>query len=202
MGSVFQDPEAQFCLLKVADEVAFGLENLGVPREQMKPRIEHALAQVGLGGRGDERIERLSGGQKQRLALATALVMEPRALVFDEPTANLDAVAAADFFTWVRHTRGEHTLVIVEHRVEHALPLADRVLVLDRDGSTLALGRPREVLRDCWAQLVEAGVWLPEVTELALRRGAHEYRSRSTRRPRASGYVNWPRHARAWCPSH
>ena len=96
VGMVFQDPEAQFCMLKVADEVAFGLENLGVPRVEMRPRIEAALVQVGLDGRGDERLERLSGGEKQRLALATALVMG-RARSCSTSQQRIDAVAAATF---------------------------------------------------------------------------------------------------------
>jgi energy-coupling factor transport system ATP-binding protein len=169
VGMVFQDPEAQFCMLKVADEVAFGLENLCVPRAHMPALVAGALAEVGLIGHEGTRIERLSGGQKQRLALASSLALQPRAIVFDEPTANLDAVAATTVFDRVRKLRGERTMVIVEHRVEHALPLADRVLILGQAGAPIALGRPEQVLRENWSVLDKAGVWLPEVAELALR---------------------------------
>ena len=168
VGLVFQDPETQFCHLIAEDEVAFGLENLRVPREAMPDRIDAALAAAGLAGLGRRRVERLSGGQKQRLALAAVLVMDPPILVFDEPTANLDPLGARDLFERIGRLRGERTMVIVEHRVEHALALADRVLVLGPDGSPLALGPPREVLRRRWDDLRRFGVWLPEVAALAL----------------------------------
>jgi energy-coupling factor transporter ATP-binding protein EcfA2 len=168
VGMVFQDPESQFCMLRAEDEVAFGLENLSVPRVQMQPRVDRALAEVGLTGLGGTRIERLSGGQKQRLALAAVLVMEPRTMVFDEPTANLDPLSARDFFNRLRQLRGQRSMVIVEHRVEHALELADRVLVLGPDGAPAAFGTPQEVLRARWRELAAGGVWLPEVAELAL----------------------------------
>lgn len=171
VGVVFQDPEAQLCQLVAEDEVAFGLENLGAPREEMRPRVEGALESVGLGGMGGVRVDRLSGGQKQRLALAAVLVMEPRVLVLDEPTAHLDPRSAREFFERVARLRGERTLIIVEHRVEHALPLADRVLVIGPDGAPVALGETRSVLAERWQELRTLGVPIPDVTEVALRRG-------------------------------
>ena len=169
-GIVFQDPEAQFCMLTIEDEVAFGLENLGVPRAEMSGRIDAALTVVGLAGRRRERIERLSGGQKQRLALACVLVQEPEVIVLDEPTAQLDPVGAADVMALLGELRagGRHTLVIVEHRLDDVISLVDRVLVMSAEGQIVADGPPREVIRGHGQWLQDAGVWTPQVSEVAL----------------------------------
>jgi energy-coupling factor transport system ATP-binding protein len=169
VGVVFQDPEAQFCMLSVEEEVAFGLENLAVPRHEMDSRIDEALDQVGLGGRRGDHIERLSGGQKQRLALACVLAQRPDVLVFDEPTAQLDPAAAADVMELFARLRrkGRHTMVVIEHRLDDLMPLVDQVLVLDRSGQVVADGPPRKVLRERANWLAEAGVWVPQVSELA-----------------------------------
>jgi energy-coupling factor transport system ATP-binding protein len=169
VGIVFQDPEAQFCMLTVEDEVAFGLENLAIPRAEMEPRIAEALAWVGLLERRRERIERLSGGQKQRLALACVLAQRPEVLVFDEPTAQLDPVGASEVIDLLGRLRagGQHTLVIIEHRLDPLMPLIDRTLVLSQDGEVVANGLPRQVMRSWGGSLAEAGVWVPQVSELA-----------------------------------
>src|SRR5215212_3507742 len=169
VGIVFQDPEAQFCMLSVEDEVAFGLENLAVPRAEMDGRIDDALAQVGLGERRRERIERLSGGQKQRLALACVLAQEPDILVLDEPTAQLDPAGAAELLALLGEIRArrQHTLIVVEHRLDEVMGLIDRVIVLSADGELVADGPPRRVIRDHGDWLAEAGIWTPQVSELA-----------------------------------
>src|SRR5262249_27055361 len=115
VGVVFQDPEAQFCMLTLEDEVAFGLENLAIPRSDMDARIDEALGWVGLADRRRDRIERLSGGQKQRLALACVLAQQPEVLVFDEPTAQLDPAGAADVLSLLGRLRdrGQHTLIVI-----------------------------------------------------------------------------------------
>jgi len=171
VGIVFQDPEAQFCMLTVEDEVAFGLENLAVPRGEMDRRIDDALGVVGLGHRRHERIERLSGGQKQRLALACVLVQEPEILVLDEPTAQLDPAGAAELLALLGEiwARRQHTLIVVEHRLDEVMPLIDRVIVLSSEGELVADGPPRAVIRDHGDWLAEAGVWTPQVSELASR---------------------------------
>jgi energy-coupling factor transport system ATP-binding protein len=171
VGIVFQDPEAQFCMLTVEDEVAFGLENLAVPRGEMDARIDDALSKVGLKDRRLERIERLSGGQKQRLALACVLVQEPEVLVLDEPTAQLDPAATTEVMALLGRLRAEqrHTLVIVEHRLDEVMPLVDRALVFGASGELVADGPPRQVIRDHGDWLAEAGVWTPHVSELARR---------------------------------
>ncbi len=168
VGVVFQDPEAQFCTLTVADEVAFGLENLNVPREEMDNRIRRALEQVGLEGMEHRSLLRLSGGEKQRLALAAILAMKPEIIILDEPTANLDPSATAAFFRMLAPLRGKHTILIVEHKLDECIDLVDRVLVLTPGGSLLTEGAPRDVFATKSARLREYGVWVPQVTEWAL----------------------------------
>jgi energy-coupling factor transport system ATP-binding protein len=169
VGVVFQDPEAQFCMLQLEDEVAFGLENLAVPQADMDERIDEALGWVGLGERRTKRIEHLSGGEKQRLALACVLAQRPDVLVFDEPTAQLDPAGAAEVVRMLARLRrrGQHTLIIIEHRLDDLMPLVDDVLVLNQSGEMVAHGPPREVLADWGSWLASAGVWVPQVSELA-----------------------------------
>ncbi|MGE3909308.1 MAG: ABC transporter ATP-binding protein [Chloroflexota bacterium] len=170
VGIVFQDPEAQFCMLTVEDEVAFGLENLAVPRSEMDGRITAALSQVGLEQRRTEQIARLSGGQKQRLALACVLALEPDVIVLDEPTAQLDPAGAAEVMEILGRLRaaGNHTLIIVEHRLDEVIPLVDRAVVFSADGEIVADSSPRSVMQEYGARLAEAGVWTPQVSALAL----------------------------------
>jgi len=170
VGIVFQDPDSQFCMLTVEDEVAFGLENLAVPPAEMDARIDEALAMVGLARRRREQIARLSGGQKQRLALACVLAQGPEVLVLDEPTSQLDPAGAAELIALLGELRrrAKHTLIVVEHRLDAIMHLIDRVLVLDAEGVLVADGPPRAVLRQQTEQLAASGVWVPLVSELAL----------------------------------
>ena len=163
VGIVFQDPDSQLVMDTVEDDVAFGLENLGWELQAMRARVPAALAEVGLAGFERRRPTRLSGGEQQRLALAGVLAPQPGVIVFDEPTANLDPVATRAFFVRfaaLREARGT-TLVVVEHRVDAAWPLVDRVLALGRDGRPVAFGAPEDVLRDAGERLRAEGVWLP-----------------------------------------
>ncbi|HOA86806.1 MAG TPA: ATP-binding cassette domain-containing protein [Microbacteriaceae bacterium] len=165
-GLVLQDPDSQVILARVGDDVAFGCENLGVPREQIWPRVHDALGAVGLDVALDRPTKALSGGQKQRLALAGAVAMRPGLLLLDEPTANLDPQGVGEVVRAVErvlHATGA-TLVVVEHRVEAWLPLVDRVIVLGAgEGGTtvMADGSPEAVLRGMGAALSAAGVWVP-----------------------------------------
>jgi energy-coupling factor transporter ATP-binding protein EcfA2 len=171
VGVVFQDPEAQFCMLTLEEEVAFGLENLAVDRAEMDVRIDEALNSVDLADRRHDKIERLSGGQKQRLALACVLAQRPDVLVFDEPTAQLDPVGAAEVVAMLEGLRahGQHTLVIIEHRLDDLMPLVDDVLVLSHAGEVVVNGPARQVMQDWGEWLKTAGVWVPQVSELATR---------------------------------
>ncbi len=162
-GLVLQDPDAQVILSRVGDDVAFGCENLGVPRDEIWVRVRHALDAVGLDVALDRSTTALSGGQKQRLALAGVLAMRPGLLLLDEPTANLDPEGVAE----VRHAVESvvastgATLVVIEHRVAVWRDLVDRVVVLAADGGILADGAPDDVLRDQGASLAASGVWVP-----------------------------------------
>lgn len=163
-GLVLQDPDSQVILAKVGDDVAFGCENLGVPREEIWQRVHEALDAVGLDVALDRSTAALSGGQKQRLALAGVLAMRPGLLLLDEPTANLDPEGVADVRDAAARVldRAGATLIVVEHRVDVWLPLVDRVIVLSPDGGLLADGTPDAVLRAQGLSLAEAGIWIPE----------------------------------------
>jgi energy-coupling factor transport system ATP-binding protein len=178
-GLVLQDPDAQVILARVGDDVAFGCENLGVPRDEIWDRVRVALDGVGLALPLDHPTASLSGGQKQRLALAGALAMRPGLLLLDEPTANLDPTGVAevrDAVARVVEASGS-TLVVIEHRVEVWRDLVTRVVILGSDGGILADGPPGVVLSRDGRALAAAGVWVPE------------YPPELPRRSRASGPV-------------
>lgn len=163
VGIVFQDPESQLVMERVEDEVAFGLENRGWPVTTMRARVPEAIGEAGLVGLERRRSNRLSGGQQQRLALAGVLAPSPGCLVLDEPTANLDPDGAAALFGRLRALRAARstTLILIEHHVEDAWPLADVVLALDRDGSVIDVGGPEDVLARSRDRMAAAGTWLP-----------------------------------------
>lgn len=162
VGLLMQDPEAQVVLARVGDDVAFGMENLGVPREAIWPRVEESLSAVGLHVPLDHSTTELSGGQKQRLALASILAMGPGLLLLDEPTANLDPSGVAEVRAAVEAVveRTGATMVVVEHRVDVWAPLVDRVIVV-ADGRIAADGPLDEVLAQQGDALRERGIWLP-----------------------------------------
>ena len=162
VGLLMQDPEAQVVLARVGDDVAFGMENLGVAREEIWPRVENSLEAVGLSVPLDHSTTELSGGQKQRLALASILAMGPGLLLLDEPTANLDPSGVAEVRAAVEAVveRTGATVVVVEHRVDVWASLVDRVIVV-ADGAIAADGPLRQVLAQQGDALRERGIWLP-----------------------------------------
>ncbi len=162
VGLVQQDPESQRVMGRIGDEVAFGLENLGIPQQEIWPRVSEALKMVGLHYPLAHPTSELSGGEKQRLALACALAMNPQVMLLDEPTANLDPEGADDVresaLALNRDTGA--TLVIVEHNIGPWLPHVDRMIVMTR-GHIIADGDPVQVIAQHRDALLEAGVWLP-----------------------------------------
>lgn len=147
VGIVFQNPDNQFVSSVVEEDVAFGLENYGVPREEIPQRVAEALKAVGMEGYEKRSSHMLSGGQKQRVALAGVLALDPEILIFDEATSMLDPQGRAEVLETVKrlHEAGK-TIVMVTHYVEEAT-FADTVWFM-HDGVMLAHGTPRETLTD------------------------------------------------------
>jgi energy-coupling factor transport system ATP-binding protein len=163
VGLVFQDPDSQLVMSRVDDEVAFGLENRGWQLEAMRQRVPETLDQVGLAGFEARGTMTLSGGEKQRLAIADVLASGPGLLVFDEPTANLDPPGMHSTFERLGQLARlrEHTIVLIEHRLDAALPLADDVLLIDDTGRQLAFAPADGVGRAAVELLERSGAWLP-----------------------------------------
>ncbi|WP_426738429.1 ABC transporter ATP-binding protein [Plantibacter sp. 2H11-2] len=176
VAMVFQDPDAQIVTGTVLDEVCFGPENLLLPVEEVLSRAERALRQVALWERRAENPDRLSGGGRQRLAIACALAMGSDLLVLDEPTANLDPAGIEEVYAALRSLASgpdgagkRHAILLVEHNLDAAIDLVDRVVVLDRDGRLAFDGPTRDVLLGHLDELLAMGVWLPVATLAALR---------------------------------
>lgn len=131
-GMVFQEPESQAITESVEDEIAFGMEQQGVPAPEMRARIDRLVGELGLDGFRDRRLATLSGGERQRVAIAAVLALEPRVLLLDEPTSQLDAEGADSFIEAVLRLRAERglTVLIAEHRLERLLPACDRVIAV------------------------------------------------------------------------
>ena len=169
VGMVFQHPENQFVATTVQEEVAFGPENLGIPDEALRQRVERALHAMGLEGLEERNPHDLSAGQKSRLAIAGILAMEPQCLILDESTATLDPIARRNVLALVEdlHRRGL-TLILITHAMEEAV-MADHIVVLDK-GSVALEGGPQEVFADA-AVFDELGLEL--TVSAAIGRGLH-----------------------------
>ncbi|SDY85963.1 ABC transporter ATP-binding protein [Herbiconiux ginsengi] len=171
VSMVFQDPDAQIVTGTLLDEVCFGPENLSLPVEDVLARAETALRQVGLWERRSENPDRLSGGGRQRLAIACALALRSPVIVLDEPTANLDPVGTEEVYAVLGELvrGGDHALVLIEHDLDAAMKIVDRVVVIDRMGRLAFDGPAAEVLREHVDELLALGVWLPSATLAGLR---------------------------------
>ncbi len=148
VGFVFQDPEAQFVVDTVEDELAFAMENFALPQATMRKRVEEVLDQMGIAELRDRRINTLSGGEKQRVAIAAVLALQPEVLVLDEPTSQLDPQAAEEVLVALRHLNEDLglTVILSEHRLERVAQYVDRILYLPALGAAPVIGEPREVL--------------------------------------------------------
>ncbi|WP_419955601.1 ABC transporter ATP-binding protein [Neobacillus niacini] len=170
IGIVFQDPESQFCMLTVEEEVAFGLENFHVPRAEMEAKIDRALEWVGLQAEKKTVIHTLSGGQKQKLALACVFALEPEVIILDEPTANLDPQSSSELvetITKLKHIR-PFTLIVIEHKLDDWVELMERCLVLDSNGAVLFDGTTAQCFGEFAPFLKKEGIWLPKVVEAGI----------------------------------
>ncbi len=162
VGTLLQNPETQFFTLTVQDEVAFGLENLGFPPPLIRERVAAALASVGMHGREHSFLGELSGGQKQRVAIASVLAMQPQVLLFDEPTADLDAPGkkiVAGLLKKLQQDR-QATIIVAEHDLSAVGPLADRLVIMN-EGKIVADDSPGRVLGEKSRQLQELGLRVP-----------------------------------------
>jgi energy-coupling factor transporter ATPase len=165
VGLVFQNPENQLFALSVEKDVAFGLENLGVPREEMLKKVSWALETTGIYDLRERAPHELSGGQKQRVAIASIIAMRPEVMVLDEPTSFLDPLGAKKIFEVIDELNKSLgiTVILVEHRLDLAARYANHVIVMDK-GKVVLDGEPREVLGSQDARLL--GVGIPKATRL------------------------------------
>ena len=174
-GMMQQDPESSIVMATVGNDVAFGPENLRVPREEIWGRVTEALTAVGLNHLPlDHPSSALSGGQKQRLGLAGILSMHPGAMILDEPTANLDPSGVRevrDSILSAAEATGA-TLLVVEHRVSIWAPHMDRIIVLGAGGTITHDGAPDTVLTEARQDLIDAGVWVPNYVPRAPQTGS------------------------------
>ncbi len=163
-GYVFQDPDTQFCMPYVDEEMAFVLENLGVPREEMSRKISDGLQTVGLDlPELHTPIQAMSQGMKQRLAIASVLALEPEVLFFDEPTALLDPEGTRQVWDTIKEVGRDKTIIIVEHKIDEIIGFVDRVVLFSHDGEMIADDSPAVVFEQHKERLKEYGIWYPGV---------------------------------------
>jgi energy-coupling factor transport system ATP-binding protein len=170
VGIVLQDPESSLCELIVEDEVAFGLSCFNVPREEMRKRVDDTLKLVELSHYRNAEVHRLSGGEKQRLAIAGVLVMQPKILLLDASTSNLDPIGSTLVLETIDKLREDSnlTLFAIEPNVGKIIDKVDRLLIMDK-GKIIGQGEPRTVFSEQGLYLRnELGLWLPQITEVAL----------------------------------
>lgn len=164
-GFVFQDPDTQFCMPYVDEELAFVLENLQVPREQMDERMDDVLKRVGLDVPPYSRIDDLSQGMKQRLALASVLLLDPDVIFLDEPSALLDPEGTDQIWDSVKEVSEDKTVIIVEHKIDHIADWVDRVILFDDSGHIIADETPEVIFEQYQSEITEYGIWHPNVWE-------------------------------------
>ena len=165
VGLVFQNPENQLFALSVEKDVAFGLENLGVSREEMRKKVDWALNLTGIYDLKERAPHELSGGQQQRVAIASVLAMQPGVIILDEPTSFLDPLSAKKIFEVIHELNRKLgiTVVLVEHRLDLTARYSDHIIIMD-EGKVILDGETREILRSEEARLV--GIGIPKATRL------------------------------------
>jgi len=165
VGFVSQNPENQLFSLTVERDIAFGLENLGLPREELRTKVENVLKTLDLTDLRDKPPHELSGGQQQKVSIACVLAMEPKIMVLDEPTSLLDPMSAKNILEIIGKLNREFkiTIIIIEHRLELVTPYADRIIIMDNGKLTLS-GPPREIFSLDENKLEAVGI--PTVTRL------------------------------------
>jgi energy-coupling factor transport system ATP-binding protein len=169
VGSVFQDIDGQMVAQVVEDEILFGLENFGVPHDEIESRLEEALAAAGINDLRYREMSSLSGGQKQKAAIASVIALRPRILVLDEPTGELDPQSSRKIFECLRELNEKHgiTIIVVEQKIMLLCEFAKRLAVM-RNGRMVCEGTVKDVLQQPDV-LENAGVNIPRVTTLGNR---------------------------------
>ena len=169
VGSVCQDIDSQMVSSVVEDEMLYGLENFGVPKDQIEGRVTEALEAVGIGNLRDRVIASLSGGQKQKVAIASILALRPRVLVLDEPTAELDPASSVVVFDLLKRYAQEHgtTVIVIEQKIALLSDYTDMLVIMDK-GRIRFADHPSEVLKHA-EELLEIGVNVPRSTTLTNR---------------------------------
>ena len=164
-GMVFQNPDNQLFALSVEADIAFPLENLGLPREEIRDRVEWALKLLGIEELRKRSPFELSAGQKQKVAIASVLAMKPKILLLDEPTSSLDPVSAKNLIDAIIDLNRRHglTILISEHRLTHLIPHADKLAIMD-GGRIIYFDDPRKILKE---DVLMYGVSIPRVVEVA-----------------------------------
>jgi energy-coupling factor transporter ATP-binding protein EcfA2 len=149
VGFVLQDPESQFVVDSVEDELAFAMENHNLEQAVMRKRVEEVLDQLNIAHLRHRRISTLSGGEKQRVAIGAVLTLQPQVLVLDEPTSQLDPQAAEEVLTTLQKLNADLglTIILSEHRLERVVQYVDRILYMPGNGQTPMVGKPDEILR-------------------------------------------------------
>ena len=167
VGTVFQDVDSQIISSVVEDELLYGLENFGVPHEEIPARLDFALGKVGISDLRERNIASLSGGQRQKVAIASVIALRPKVLVLDEPTGELDPVSSRQVFSLLKALHREYgvTVVIVEQKIMLLCEFADYLAVLDQ-GRIVRQGKTRDVLARA-DELEALGVNCPRVTLLS-----------------------------------
>jgi energy-coupling factor transporter ATP-binding protein EcfA2 len=165
VGLLFQNPENQIFMFSVERDIAFGLQNLSVPREEMRSRVDETMRLLGITALAQRAPHELSDGQKQRAALAGVIAMRPKLIILDEPTSLLDPQTALEVVSLIEKLNRELgiTFIVVEHRLELLITIADRLVVMD-SGSKVMDGPPQEVLAD--ERAGGYGVGIPPIAKL------------------------------------
>jgi len=166
VGLVFQDPETQFVSMRVRNEIAFGMENFGIPREEMERRLEKAVRAVRMEGMLERSPTELSGGQKQRVAIASVLVTQPKLFVFDEPVSDLDPVGKREVYEAIAKVREEteSTIVVIDHDLEEIANHVDRLILMSKGRITLDL--PTTEFLEQVEAIESVGETVPQITRL------------------------------------
>ena len=166
VGSVFQDVDAQMVASMVEDELLFGLENFGVPRDEIENRVAEALEETGIPELRHRDLDTLSGGQKQKVAIAAILALRPRIIVLDEPTGELDPQSSEQIYSLLSRLNRENgtTIIAVEQKIGLLCRYAKKLLVLE-EGEVMFHGPVRQVLENC-GRMEEAGIHVPRIVSL------------------------------------